>query len=225
MSLPSLVLSAPLAILITLAVLAMCGLGSANNGLPSSVVIGGGSNLYDSSGKLIFYANLTCAVVSPFGYHYVLVQGDGANKAYAFFINGTYSFNLINAIFDVKYPLFTDTHGDVPAYWSQVGGIGGAFSAGIGGSLGLVAIAVAIMALAAVIGISIVGSGENTASVMTILKITGYLAIWGVFSALALGLINSMGSFGMILFFVLSGLYVIGLVDSIGFPSGMGAGV
>jgi len=87
-------------------------------------------------------------------------------------------------------------------------------------SLGLIGVVVGVMALATFAGVSVLGSGISETSVSAIVKGTAYLLIWGVFSALAIALIMQIALFGPILYFILTLIYTLGIVNSIGSSQG-----
>lgn len=87
----------------------------------------------------------------------------------------------------------------------------------ISSSYGLIALIVGMMALVAVIGIKVFGTGEGEVSTMTILKGTAFLTLWGIFSAISLTLITQIPmSLGAILYFILTAMYCVGIIQSIG---------
>lgn len=86
----------------------------------------------------------------------------------------------------------------------------------MGTSLGIIGLVVAVIALAAVVGLKIVGSGIGEFSSRTIVLATGFVTMWGLFSVLAIGGITSIPLFGSVFYFFLTGLYTIGVLDIVG---------
>lgn len=98
-------------------------------------------------------------------------------------------------------------------------GNGETFTADITGSLGMITIMAALMGLALVVGLSILGSKISDVSVSFVLKGSGFIAMWSGLSAVAMPLISQIGTLGGVLFFVLTCVFTIGMVDAVGVPS------
>lgn len=88
-------------------------------------------------------------------------------------------------------------------------------SAGIDEITGAIAIIIALVSIAVVVGIQILGSGISEQSVRTIIIVVGYATIWGIFSVLSLNLITSIEIFGTIIYLVLTIMYVIGVMNKL----------
>lgn len=88
----------------------------------------------------------------------------------------------------------------------------------ISSSIGLIGLVVGLMALAAVVGIRVLGTGVSEESVSAILKGTALLAIWGIFSVLALALLIQIPMLGPVFYFVLTIIYTLGIINQIGHP-------
>lgn len=86
----------------------------------------------------------------------------------------------------------------------------------MGTSLGIIGLLVAVIALSAVVGLKIVGSGIGEFSARTIVIATGLITLWGLFSVLAMDGVTSIPIFGSIFYFVLTGIYAIGMFQAIG---------
>lgn len=216
-------IAGPLTIIVLLSITNMCGLGSGNFS-PVTQIGGSGDDLYDSTGTLIFFSNLTVNPDFPNPDYYLLVQGDndGENTQYAYFTNSSYeSSSFLYKLTAIRYPLYTDENAVNQAYWQQVGAIGDqSFKVNMYGSLGLIALVIALMAVALVAGLNIFGSGVNDSATNTIFMCTAWLAVWGVFSVLAFSLLALLGNWGIILYFVLTIVYTIGIIDSVGNSGG-----
>lgn len=83
-------------------------------------------------------------------------------------------------------------------------------------SYGLIALIIGIMALAAIVGIRVFSTGISESSANTIIKGTAYLSLWAMFSITSLGLITSIPLFGPVIYFALSGIYTLGIMQQIG---------
>lgn len=82
--------------------------------------------------------------------------------------------------------------------------------------LGVLALVGVIMAVVLVVGFHFLGSGESEVGVVTILKGGSYLSLWGLFSLTSAALIGSIPVFGALFWLVLTLMYTIGVVGSIG---------
>lgn len=87
------------------------------------------------------------------------------------------------------------------------------FSFNLASSLGIIGIIIAAMALAAIVGIRVLGSGVNTFSVSTIVLGTVFLALWGIFSYLAISMITAASLLGVFFYMFLTILYMLGVVQ------------
>ena len=81
----------------------------------------------------------------------------------------------------------------------------------ISSSLGIIALIIGLMALAIVAGLSILGSGISETSVSALWLGTGLIALWGIFSAIALNLIILI-ELGPIFYIVLTFCYCVGII-------------
>lgn len=80
---------------------------------------------------------------------------------------------------------------------------------------GALAIIIILISIAVVVGIKVLGSGISEQSVHTIIVIVGYGSMWGVFSVLSYNLIVSIQYFGLIIYLVLTIMYVIGVMSKL----------
>ncbi len=87
---------------------------------------------------------------------------------------------------------------------------------GVDSLTGALTIIIILVALALVVGIQVLGSGLNDTTVKTIIVITGYASVWGIFSVLSINLIISIQIFGTLIYLFLTIIYVIGVVDKLG---------
>ena len=92
---------------------------------------------------------------------------------------------------------------------------GYAVPVGIDSITGAIAIIIALVAIAVVVGIQILGSGISEQSVKAIIIVVGYASIWGIFSTLSLNLIIAIEIFGTIIYLFLTILYVIGVMEKL----------
>lgn len=97
----------------------------------------------------------------------------------------------------------------------------GTFSSGA--TNGILAVIIAMIAVGVVIGIRVLGSGISDTSVMIIYKSVTFYAIWGICSVYAVNGLNNDGlsslplGFGNILFFLLTLVFSLGVLQNIGF--------
>lgn len=92
---------------------------------------------------------------------------------------------------------------------------GYAVPVGIDSITGAIAIIIALVAIAVVVGIQILGSGISEQSIKAIIIVVGYASIWGIFSTLSLNLIIAIEIFGTIIYLFLTILYVIGVMEKL----------
>lgn len=217
----SLYIKLPLTVLVLLSILSVVGLGSGSFGNVQVTTLSG--SLYNSAGVAVFNSNLTCVYSVPC----VLVQGgnlaQGTNSQYAYYTDGTMStFARVYQL--VQYPLYSDIHGQNQVYWSAIHGYANAVSVNIGGSIGLIAILIALVAIACIAGITVFGTGENESAINLVLKFTAWLSVWSAFSVLGFGILGFLNvpqfAFGDLLYFVFSVSFTWGVIDSFGHPSG-----
>jgi len=181
----------PLTALVILAILSMCGLGSANFNYNTS--IGESQVYYDSNGHAVIFGNGTIA--GEFGSIY-----NDADLAYWSNATG-------------EYCLYLDQTGVDPLLFADFGKSGG-ISIDLGSSLGLLGLLMGVMALAVVSGLTIFGTGTSDSSVNIVVTCTAYLAVWGVFSALTLNLLMGFDSYGWLIYFTLTIMYTLGIIQS-----------
>ena len=229
---------APIIILLILSLVSIFGLGTnatlgtSNIGLGLTPSQACTTKYYDSSGVAKVYANGTAvneggtigreSVLFPIPF----VTYNNAVWLNTSAINGHYS----------KYPqyyLYTDTSGSSQLNFdtaiSVAGYMGYNANPNVNGGVSvspttdIVAMLVVISALldvGAVIGLHFLGSGESDSTIAMILKFTGFMAIWGIFSGLSYNLLSMIPLYiGLWFYFAITLLFVVGLVDTIGFPS------
>ena len=73
----------------------------------------------------------------------------------------------------------------------------------------------AIILIATITGIQVLGSGLSPASVRIYILLTGFVGIWGTLSILALDLIISIQIFGSVIYITLTLMYTIGVIQKI----------
>ena len=78
-----------------------------------------------------------------------------------------------------------------------------------------IAIIVAIIGVALITGIQVLGSGLSASSVRIIIMLTGYVGLWFAISILAFNLIIEIEIFGSIIYVILTTGYAIGAVQKI----------
>lgn len=194
----------PLIVLFILGMLSVLGVTETVGTFGNSSVSTDGFNAvyYDSAGApKVFIANLTA--VSEYG-QIVNVAGK------ANWVNTT-------GLIQLAYPLYFDSYATHALPFEDVGeteisSFGGEFS--LSSSLGFVALVVALMALAIVVGLRILGSGTSSISVSLMITGTFYLALWGVFSVMSLELLSALDVLGYILYLGLTLLYTVGIISS-----------
>lgn len=210
----------PLAIIALVAIVNVLGL-TAGSSFPMTVSLAGneGTIYYDSGGNEVCYANLT------------VITGVHQLNAYPRWVDlfDTHQLGIDNSSSMVDpnwsaivYPLYFDTAASAPVpFSSEVVYSGASTHFDLGSSLGLIAVTTILMGVGAVIGMHFFGSGESDVSIGMVLKFTGFLMIWGVFSILSMNTLTLLPlALGGTFYFGLTLIYVIGMVDSIGHPSG-----
>jgi hypothetical protein len=246
---PSKYLTAPLIIIAILALISLFGLGSNTGtfGLYSqstsfSNVKSTQVYLYDSGGNAVMFAQNHTAVnpnesISLVHLYLLTSGGLGAGgipviglpvaTKYAGFTNSSGLGSFLNG----AYELFTDTHGQNALLWTNVNSFAnpaqstnGNINTNINLDIGaMIAILSIVMVVAALIGVQVVGSGaSNDTTSAVILKFGAMLGIWGVFSGLSYTLLFTSGiplNLGSYFYLVLTFIFVVGLVDTIGHPS------
>lgn len=177
----------PLVVLIGIGLLSQTGLGTMNFSSENELYKTNYDGFFDAVGHQVCYENLTAVAGGEDGYfqHYWSLSG-GFDK----WINGTGTYTIYN------------TPNGVNQSSSSV-------SFSMNTSLGLIAVVIGILAVAAIVGLKILGSGVDTAG--TILMITAFLAVWGVFSVLSLSLITAIPILGPVCYFFLTAMYTIGI--------------
>ncbi len=83
-----------------------------------------------------------------------------------------------------------------------------------------IALIVAIIIVATITGIQVLGSGLNANSAKIIILITGYIGIWTSLSIVAFNLITSIEIFGSIIYISITIAYSIGVLQNISGGSG-----
>lgn len=196
----------PLTILFIVAFLSLSGLGSGN--LNNMYVGGDPANAvyYDETGHALCYvANLSSVGVGEMGSIY------NVNGA-ALWVNSTNVLGIPTAYYFMYY----DAAGSQGVLFQDLGrtNAGGVGSISLGTTLGLIALVVGLMALVIVAGLRILGSGISETATTALWLGTGLMALWGVFSALALQLIILV-ELGPILYLALTLMYCLGIILSV----------
>jgi hypothetical protein len=221
----------PVGILAVLALLSVLGLGQTeiiDAGLDNATWgdinynnYGGSGDpplYYDVDGNPKIYANLT--EVNP---------GEGIMASFpyvpglVFWRNGTTPFTF--------FPLFHNTDGTNPVKWSEVGQLnglatntGGGFQAGLGTTLGLLAVIAGIVAVGVIASVRFFGFGLSDVGINTLMKGGSYILVWAIFSGLAMNLIVAGGDFYTpITYLGLTGVFAFGVMGEIGTPSSGGS--
>lgn len=160
---------------------------------------------YDSGGHPCVYANGTA-------YDEVgqVIQVGGLDAAWsgtwAAWKNTTFSFGT-------NYPLYWDQSAEQPIPWERNGetNVGGQ-TIDISQSIGLIGLVIALMAMAVIVGLRVLGSG--TSNSMILVLGTAYMGVWGIFSVLALPLVTQIVLFGPIIYFSFTIMYTVGIIGS-----------
>jgi len=79
-----------------------------------------------------------------------------------------------------------------------------------------ISLIITIIAVAGILGISVLGSGLNPQSTRVIILITAYVGIWLTLSILAFNLIYSIEIFGSIIYITITLAYSIGVIKKLG---------
>lgn len=200
----------PLTILILLSLLSMTGLGNSDQftGVGSISYGDQAGLLYDSTGHPVCYINGTqyddagmIKYTREFGY---LGEESPRWQNYSGITASYYDLYSSEAAIE---PLTTAQYNELKNAYAN-----GGISFDIWSSLGLIGVVVGISAFAAIIGIRVLDSGESETTIQTILTVTGFMAVWGIFSVLGLALFTSAGTYGGIIYFVLTAMYSIGII-------------
>lgn len=199
----------PLSVLITLSMLSMIGLGAGGElgqiGFGQSIT-GPDAILYTSTAHQTVYANGTAI-----GEEGRISDVDGVSGI-AFWYNTSYG---------TPFELYTDSACTIPAKIidtsAPLGGGAWTWEGSMTSSLGLIALIVGLMIFLTVVGARFLTYGQSELGLSAIFKGTAFIAIWGVFSLLALPL---MGDVPLnILYFILTVIYTLGIINSVGSPS------
>lgn len=86
----------------------------------------------------------------------------------------------------------------------------------MGTSLGVIGLCVAVIALATIAGVKIVGSGIGEFSVRTIVIATAFISLWALFSLMSMNMITQIPIFGVGFYFFITIMYAIGMFTEIG---------
>lgn len=86
----------------------------------------------------------------------------------------------------------------------------------IASSWGVIAIVVGLIVLAGIVGLNILGSGENSFSSKAIVIGTGLTALWSVFSLLSLDVLTEVSYFGVLIYFGLTCCFAVGAIQTLG---------
>lgn len=109
---------------------------------------------------------------------------------------------------------FANTTGTVGEDTQTVAGYD--LTAGFDVENGVLALIIGLIALGAVAGIQVVGSGLSDFSVSVIYKSIAFYAIWGLLSAFGLDALTAIPIFGWLLYFILTIVYSAGIIQQIG---------
>lgn len=102
--------------------------------------------------------------------------------------------------------------GTTQRYDSDVAPVQAEFSSAFGA---LVAVTVTV-AMIAVAGVTVVGSGIKEISVKALGLSAFYYGMWGVFSVLGSRMLNAIPIFGVLLYILLTIVYSLGVIEAIG---------
>lgn len=203
----------PLSILIVFGLLSAMGLGSSNVYGGSLWGYSASGGWWDASGHQVLDENRT-AVGEAGEMAHIL-----AGKPYRYvWLNvttfGTGGLGIYNTA--PSYPLYNTPNGyDAPAGAT----ISGDFS--LTNGLGLIAIVGLLCGVAVLASLKIFGSGTSEIGADAVFKTTGYVTLWCFFSALSYNIwANISISFLVWFYFLLTTIYAIGIINSVGSPQG-----
>ncbi|MEN6622643.1 MAG: hypothetical protein ABFD50_13960 [Smithella sp.] len=91
----------------------------------------------------------------------------------------------------------------------------GTFTFAISATQGAIAVMMSIIVLGSLIGIRVMGSGILGMSAEIIVKGAFYFALWGLFSVFAQPLIAAIPIFGILIYLMLTIMYIIGFVQNL----------
>lgn len=214
----------PISIMLVLGILGMTGLNETaidltnsnfNLDYINSAVETGNTNfyLYDYDGNPKCFINGTAyaeegTLTEIWGQHPPNVAG---------WINATYT-----------YHLYYDTAHYCPVLWQERNNDGvfvpnngrmdaaGAGSFNVASSLGFIAAVSAIMAVGAIAGIRVLGSGESEFSVRLLTLGVAFLTFWGIMTYMSYPIILAGGFYIFIAYFVLTAMYCLGIILELG---------
>ena len=202
----------PLVILIVLSVVSIISLNGGSFGTVNLNQPWNTDKYYDEYGRELCFSNLTCINEQGSIINDGILYGGTAS-----WYNGSFG---IQGFFYPTYPMFTDDSGTTRLIFNDVGKQNPSDIA-LTTTIGFIAIVIGVTALILVVGLHILGSGVSDLSVDAIYKSTAYFAVWGVFSAIAYGLIVQLPlNFGLYLYLILTIMYALGIVNSVGHPQG-----
>jgi len=92
---------------------------------------------------------------------------------------------------------------------------GGSFTFAISATQGAIAVMMSIIVLGSIVGIRVMGSGILGISAEIIVKGAFYFALWGLFSIFAQPLISAIPIFGILIYLMLTIMYIIGFVQGL----------
>lgn len=194
----------PLAFLVAFSLFGMLGLSG--DFIQAHEIVGsawGTSNVkgwYDENNHLVAYENGSLPVGGEPGTLAPYVM----DNTVAQWENGTYHDGVNGWIWDVD---LVDPSENTQA------GVGFALDS----SIGMLAIIGGIMLVSALVGIRFLGNGLAEESVSTVIKGGILTTIWIIFSATSLTLFSSI-PLGPVFYFILSGIYTLGIINQIGHP-------
>lgn len=199
----------PLIVLLLFAFLSMFGLGSSDlqefsgSLYDRGIGAGGYDGWYDSTGHMVVFNNGTPAgengrfKASTGGYFFQPAQENSFH-----WYNGTFPF-------DEEWDIFNTPNGVNSIAYADT-------SFSVNDSLGLIVLVGAVMALATIAGVRVMGSGVSDTSVSTLVIGSALITLWLVFSIMAMPLITQIPLFGNLFYFGITLLYTVGIISRIG---------
>lgn len=126
----------------------------------------------------------------------VATAGGGANFSFTQDFNTNSSMTLNGSSSNINIPV-------------------GTFTFAISATQGAIAVMMSIIVLGSIIGIRVMGSGILGVSAEIIVKGAFYFALWGLFSVFAQPLIAAIPIFGILIYLMLTVMYIIGFVQGL----------
>lgn len=213
----------PLIFMFVIAMFSLAGLGEGELGTGYVYNSDTETYYYIYTGEPVMYtANLT-----GLGYPSLFGAKTVSSVDYVYWNNNSFQF-LTGTGYYLYHTSDGNSTGDTPVLWKEIddkitslNNVGNdrilSVVADFTSSYGLIMLFVALMIAIGLLGLNFFGTGENETSTQTIIMGAGFLAVWGICSAISLSLLGDIPlGLGSIFYFGLTFAFVIGLIMNIG---------